>query len=65
MKNITNNNKENYVIKTIAMTKFLTDKGFEIVDTLPNIFEPKKVVWLFKNTPELMEAMRQYKPIER
>lgn len=65
MKNITNNNKENYVIKTIAMTKYLTDKGFEIVDTLPNIFEPKKVVWLFKNTPELMEAMRQYKPIER
>lgn len=65
MKNITNNNKENYVIKTIAMTKFLTDKGFEIVDTMPNIFEPKKVVWLFKNTPELLEAMRQYKPIEK
>jgi hypothetical protein len=65
MKNITNNNKENYVIKTIAMTKFLTDKGFEIVDTLPNIFEPKKVVWLFKNTPELLEAMRQYTPMEK
>ena len=63
MKNITNNNKENYVIKTIAMTKFLTDKGFEIVDTLPNIFEPKKVVWLFKNTPELLETMSQYKGI--
>jgi len=65
MKNITNNNKENYVIKTIAMTKFLTDKGFEIVDTLPNIFEPKKVVWLFKNTPELLETMRQYTPMEK
>jgi len=65
MKNITNNNKENYVIKTIAMTKFLTDRGFEIVDTLPNIFEPKKVVWLFKNTPELLEAMRKYTPIEK
>jgi len=65
MKNVTNNNKENYVIKTIAMTKFLTDKGFEIVDTLPNIFEPKKVVWLFKNTPELLETMRQYTPMEK
>lgn len=65
MKSITNNNKENYVIKTIAMTKFLTDKGFEIVDTLPNIFEPKKVVWLFKNTPELLETMRQYTPMEK
>ena len=62
-KEFKNNNKENYVIKTIAMTKFLTDKGFEIVDTLPNIFEPKKVVWLFKNTPELLEAMSQYKGI--
>lgn len=65
MKNITNNNKENYVIKTIAMTKFLTDKGFEIVDTMPNIFEPRKVVWLFKNTPELREAMSQYTPIKK
>lgn len=65
MKSITNNNKENYVIKTIAMTKYLTDNGFEIVDTMPNIFEPKKVVWLFKNTPELLNAMRQYKPIEK
>lgn len=62
-KEFKNNNKENYVIKTIAMTKFLTDKGFEIVDTLPNIFEPKKVVWLFKNTPELLEAMSKYKGI--
>jgi hypothetical protein len=57
-------NKDNYVIKTIAMTKFLTDRGFEIVGTLPNIFEPKKVVWLFKNTPELNEAMSQYKGLE-
>lgn len=63
MNKVCNNNKENYVIKTIAMTKFLTDKGFQIVDTLPNIFEPKKVVWLFKNTPELLETMSQYKGI--
>jgi len=65
MNKVNNNNKENYVIRTIAMTKFLTDKGFEIVDTLPNIFEPKKVVWLFKNTPELTEAMSQYKGLEK
>jgi hypothetical protein len=64
MNKVCNNNKENYVIKTIAMTKFLTDRGFEIVGTLPNIFIPNKIVWLFKNTPELRQAMSEYKGLE-
>jgi hypothetical protein len=59
-----NINNENYVIKTIAMTKFLTDRGFEIVGTLPNIFKPNKIVWLFKNTPELRQTMSEYKGLE-
>jgi hypothetical protein len=65
MNNVINNNKENYIIRTIAMTKFLTDRGFKIVDTLPNIFKPNKVVWLFKNTPELWDAMSQYEGLEK
>lgn len=50
-----------YVIKTITMTKYLTEKGFKIIDTLPNIHKPNFVVWLFEDTDELRKALNNYK----
>ena len=47
-------------IFTMAMAKFLTDKGFEAVGTAPNKNDLKKLVWFFPLTPELEAACDAY-----
>ena len=47
-------------IYTMAMAKYLTDKGFTAVGTAPNKNDLKKLVWLFECTPELEAACNKY-----
>ena len=47
-------------IFTMAMAKFLTDKGFEAVGTAPNKNDLKKLVWFFPHSPELDAACDEY-----
>lgn len=48
------------VIYSLAMAKFLTDKGFAAIGTAPNKKDLTKDVWFFEWTPELEEACTQY-----
>lgn len=47
-------------IYTMAMAKFLTDRGFESVGTAPNKNDLKKMVWFFERTPELDAVCAKY-----
>lgn len=48
------------VIFTLAMAKFLTDKGFRAIGSAPNKNNLTKNVWFFEWTPELEETCAQY-----
>lgn len=47
-------------IYTMAMAKYLTDKGFTAVGTAQNKDDLKKLVWFFERTPELEAACDEY-----
>ena len=53
-----------YKIFTLKLAHFLTQRGFRIVGTLPNKDKPYLNVYEFEYSPELIEAMREYKKPE-
>lgn len=50
-----------YTIKTITMFKHLCSKGIYPIQTEPNIYIPKFVVWKYEDTKELRKAMEEFK----
>ena len=50
-----------YVCKTMRMCSFLLEKGFKIYDTQVDKFNSKFNIWLFKATPEIRQALGEYK----
>lgn len=54
-------NNNLYVVKTITMYKHLCSRGIYPVDTEPNIYIPKFIVWKYEDTKELHNAMREFK----
>lgn len=50
-----------YTIKTITMFKHLCSKGIYPIQTEPNIYIPKFIVWKYEDTKELRKAMEEFK----
>lgn len=50
-----------YVIRGIGMVNYLVRKGFDLWKVEDDKNNPRFKVFLFKNTPELKEAMGGYK----
>lgn len=49
-------------IFTRKVAIYLREKGFEILDTEVNFKYPKYDVYLFEETPELIDALISYEP---
>ena len=50
-----------YVVYTMPMAKYLTKLGFEWNRVAVSKTEPDKVVFYFKYSPELVNAIKNYK----
>ena len=48
-------------IFTRKLAVYLRERGFRIIGTEPNRWHPQYDVFLFEETPELLEAMNNYK----
>ena len=53
--------KSFYVIRGIGMVNYLIRQGFDLIKAEDDKDKPEFKVFLFKNTPELREAMGGYK----
>lgn len=49
-----------YICKRLRLLDFLMKQGFEVIDTVPDVKNPKYKCWRFKRTPEILEAVEQY-----
>lgn len=52
--------KEYYTCKRMKLLIFLRNKGFIPEQTVPDLYNPKYLVWRFKNSPELECAIEEY-----
>lgn len=52
--------REYYTVKRLRLLEYLTNRGFTADKTIPDPENPKYKWWLFKNTPELEEAITGY-----
>ena len=51
---------EYYTCKRMKLLIFLRNKGFIPEQTIPDLYNPKYLVWRFKNSPELESAIEEY-----
>lgn len=49
-----------YICKRLRLLEFLKDKGFLPLRTEPDIKNPKYSVWIFENSPELLDNIDEY-----
>lgn len=49
-----------YRVYTIALARYLTNKGFQILRTAQDVKKPEFMNWFFANTDELQKAIKQY-----
>lgn len=49
-----------YICRRVRLLKWLLDRGFNFIQTLPDKNNPKFNVWVFLSTPELMEQVEAY-----
>ena len=52
--------KEYQVITKIRLCKYLLSKGFVFEETRMDYANPKYVVWVFKNSEDLQNAITEY-----
>lgn len=52
--------ENNYYVKRMRMYTFLINKGFEPTATIPDPNNYKFRWWVFDNTVELQEAIKEY-----
>ena len=52
--------KKFYICNRYRMMCELHEQGFEPVKVLPSMSNPKRVVWLYENSPELEDAVAEY-----
>lgn len=52
--------KEYYTCKRMKLLIFLRNKGFIPEQTIPDLYNPKYLVWRFKNSPALESAIEEY-----
>ena len=59
-----NNNKKWWIAKTLRMASFLKNKGFEVVNTVPDRNNPKYNVFIFDAQQRgFQDALREYSDI--
>ena len=51
-------NKKNVPVYTLKKMMQLVREGFDVVNTVPNNENPNFCVFLFENTPQLHEALK-------
>lgn len=56
---IKNNNKP-YIVYSHKLMRYLGEKGFTPFATSPNTKFPNKIVFIYDNTEELIEAINNY-----
>lgn len=49
-----------YLCRKIRLFEFLANKGFRPKKTLVDKYDSKRFVWLYDNTPELENAVKEY-----
>ena len=49
-----------YTCRRLKLLDFLQKRGFEVVDSVPDIYNPKFRCWRFYRTQELMDAVDAY-----
>ena len=49
-----------YVCRRMKLCGFLLKKGFQYTKIVPDRYNPEYNCWLFKNTPELKNAIEEY-----
>ena len=55
-----NTDKPYYFCTRLRMLEFLRRKGFYPIRTLPDVKDPRYSVWMFENSPELIEAVDEF-----
>lgn len=54
------NRNDYYVCKRLRLCHFLLMKGFNFDSYRPDKYNPKYLVWLFKNSDKLQSAVSEY-----
>ena len=49
-----------YVCRKMRLYNFLLSQGFQCDHIEPSIKHPGRIVWIFKNSPELILAVNEY-----
>lgn len=49
-----------YIIRTLKLKNYLDSKGFKPEGSMPNKDIPKFLVWLYQDTEELREVVKEY-----
>ena len=49
-----------YIVRTLKLKKHLENLGFRIEGTMPNKEIHNFLVWLFEDTKELRQAVKEY-----
>ena len=49
-----------YVCRKIRLCTYLIEKGFMYLEEKPNVFDPKRKVWVFEETIDLRNAIEEY-----
>lgn len=49
-----------YIIRTLKLKKYLEGKGFKAEGTMPNKDIPNFLVWMFQDSEELRQAVKEY-----
>lgn len=53
-----------YKVLTVRVAQYLQTLGFKLVDVQPDLYKPKYNTFLFEDSPELQEAIRNMPPKE-
>ncbi len=49
-----------YVCKKLRLCSYLLQQGFNYIEEKEDKFNPKFNIWIFKNSPELRNAIEEY-----
>lgn len=53
-------NKDYYVSKSVYECRYFIDRGFKFYDVKPSYKDPRKNVWFFAMSKELLNAIDEY-----
>lgn len=54
------NKEKTYVCRKLKLYSYLIKNGFKIEYSRPDKYDDSRMVWIFKDSPELQEAVTKY-----